>query len=483
LLLAIILNSALVVKNYRIYRIFNSVTVANQSLQTRHLLVYVIATVLISLVPVIIQEIINPSMPDLVYIQSIQWVTCSPTNGSKIPWYLGSAVIPTLVVLFGVFLAFSTRNVVFLWNEARQIAWVLYNTLFLLVVTIIVQTFSRDLYMATYYITIVVTYFGATFALFVLFLPKIIAIWVSMREERLENSTGDDSKPGNMVTNLRLSAGGGFGGQYPNTSLLGSRVGGLGHGNHISTTFYSSGSSSTGREMSIVRDSPQNNEVAPAKYTWSPAPEYPLSPPPHVPLPGAVQNTGSDVTSASSMSDLEEIRTNPEIVSSASIPPARPPFQRDASLPSVKEPSLSDNGNPLSTWMSAQLPQKGDLGKLILSPIGGAFHKKSIDSSVSGGNENLEKPQSHHSSGREQGETIREGASGFPVIEPNDTLEPRTEELFGAILSKFSQAGPSKVVKIRCEARRGCSFPEGQILTSLLRLFSYVLCISWSRTV
>lgn len=36
---------------------------------------------------------------------------------------LVTTVIPIFLVIFGAFLAFKTRNVMFLWNEAREISF------------------------------------------------------------------------------------------------------------------------------------------------------------------------------------------------------------------------------------------------------------------------------------------------------------------------------------------------------------------------
>lgn len=398
---------------------------ANQSLQTRYLLIYVIAVVVASIVPIIIQEIVNPFRPDTVNIRHIQWATCAPVMGSRIPWYIGASVIPTLVVLFGVFLAFNTRNVAFLWNEARQIAWVLYNTFFLLVVLIIVQTFGDELYMAAYYIMIVVTYFAATFALLVLFLPKIVAIWVSVREERLKNSIGDDWK--SPLRRENFSSGPGDAVMAPNGSGPGGHVSNLGPG----TTLYSSGSSSIEPKMSIVEDNPQ----------WSPTPEHPLSPPARVALPGATVNTGSNMVTISSTSFLEKIQTNPDMVLSASTPPTNPQFQR------VISPSHSENGNPLSAWMTARLPSKDHLDNPFLSPFGGILRKNS----VSRGKERMEQLQPHLSNQQEQEMTTHDGGSKPLNIQPNGAPESCTDAQHAAILSKSSLAGASKVVRTPCK--------------------------------
>jgi len=62
--------------------------------------------------------------PNMINIRAFQWVGCRGIHTQV--WYVISAsIIPALLIIFGVFLAIKTRNVVFLWNEARQISLVL----------------------------------------------------------------------------------------------------------------------------------------------------------------------------------------------------------------------------------------------------------------------------------------------------------------------------------------------------------------------
>ncbi|KAG0091951.1 hypothetical protein BGZ92_011214, partial [Podila epicladia] len=173
--------SSLTIKNYRIYRIFNSVTVANQSFQTRKLLWYLAAIVLLAVLPIIIEVVVDPPKPTVINIRTYQWVRCRGVH-LTIWWQITAAIFPTLLILFGVFLAFKTRNVVFLWNEARQISLVLYNVLFFTIIIAIAQAFPPEIYIATFYITIIGTYFIAMLALIVLFLPKFWRVFKSRRK-------------------------------------------------------------------------------------------------------------------------------------------------------------------------------------------------------------------------------------------------------------------------------------------------------------
>ncbi|KAF9156133.1 hypothetical protein DFQ26_009458 [Actinomortierella ambigua] len=117
------LELSLTVKNYRIYRIFNSVGFSNEVFQTRLLMRYVFMILALCVIPAILQAIMDKPMPTTINIRQYQWVQCQ--SEWRVTWFIGGAILPVVLVLFGVYLAFRTRNVVFLWNEARQISLVL----------------------------------------------------------------------------------------------------------------------------------------------------------------------------------------------------------------------------------------------------------------------------------------------------------------------------------------------------------------------
>ncbi|KAF9301104.1 hypothetical protein BGZ74_007085, partial [Mortierella antarctica] len=196
---------SLTIKNYRVYRIFNSVTAANQSsFQTRKLIWYLVAFVLLAVLPIIVQVIVDPPVPTVINIRSYQWMRCRGHHPAF--WrQITTAIFPILLILFGVFLAFKTRNVVFLWNEARQISLVLYNVLFFTIIIAIAQAFPPEIYVATFYITIMGTYFIAMLALGVLFVPKFWHIYKS-HHKYYTNQTQD------QVGTMGGGCGGGGGG-------------------------------------------------------------------------------------------------------------------------------------------------------------------------------------------------------------------------------------------------------------------------------
>lgn len=417
-------------------------------------------------------------------IRNIQWVTCLPDEGSRLSWYLASAVIPILVVMFGVFLAFSTRNVVFLWNEARQIAWVLYNIFFFLVIIIIVQTFPPDLYVATYYITVVVSYTSASFALAVLFFPKIIAILTEGREaHHLKSPLGGGNDwhparggvsggagglshqrygPGSVTTDLGPSSGGGFGGQYPNSSLMGSRSG----SHHLSnnsdnnaSTVSPTGNASNTPQQSIGRSNSQPLQTILTGHPWSrtiESQQMSSSPAPQLP-------TGPEIVAASVVGSqmatnlLDRGPTTTEILASASMA-KKPGFRRMLSLPSHMDAAdMLTSENPLNKWMSARLSQMGGMTGPIFSRAGDG----SVSDVSTSGDDVMKEgeeasmaalPPSRHLSVQEQEEFIREGGRGYSISSLNAALEPGGTDAdhLEAKRSKISQAGASKAVKVFC---------------------------------
>ncbi|KAF9958840.1 hypothetical protein BGZ72_010822 [Mortierella alpina] len=190
-----LLAGSLTIKNYRIYRIFNSVNVANQAFQTRLLLRFVALAVLLSLIPIIIEIVLDIPHPHTINIHADQWIRCRGQRNENW-WVLASAIVPLLLILFGVYLAFKTRNVVYLWNEARQISLVLYNIFFFALLIVISLFFPDDLYMASFYIEIWGTFFTNLLALSVLFYPKFWKIWKGYQRSRYQNPLDGHWQPG-----------------------------------------------------------------------------------------------------------------------------------------------------------------------------------------------------------------------------------------------------------------------------------------------
>ncbi|KAF9187542.1 hypothetical protein BGZ50_001889 [Haplosporangium sp. Z 11] len=180
-----ILLISLTIKNYRIYRIFNSITIANDKFQTRRLLRFVALAVLLSALPMLIKISFDPTESQVLNVGALQWVRCD-TRSSYLWWALAASAVPIFLLLFGVFLAFKTRNVIFLWNEARQIALVLYNIFTFAILYIIAYLLPTNLFSASVYMIMAGGYFANTISLAVLFVPKFWRIQKSRKQSHQE---------------------------------------------------------------------------------------------------------------------------------------------------------------------------------------------------------------------------------------------------------------------------------------------------------
>ncbi|KAF9977381.1 hypothetical protein BGZ73_006128 [Actinomortierella ambigua] len=165
--------SALATKNYRIYRIFNSASRINHAVSNRYLLQVISIPVVLCLLPNLIHSILDyseasrPKNGEMSY-----WVYCSSKN-AELGWIIAMCIVPLLVIIFAVYLAFKTRNVARLWNEARAIASTIYIIALFAIVIIIVQNFPKYLYQVTYYVTLVSVFAVELLEYLILFGPKL----------------------------------------------------------------------------------------------------------------------------------------------------------------------------------------------------------------------------------------------------------------------------------------------------------------------
>ncbi|KAF9438605.1 hypothetical protein BGZ76_006504 [Entomortierella beljakovae] len=150
------------------------------------------------------------------------WVVCSSHSPGWI-WSLTIGIIPALTILFGLYLAFVTRNVTRLWNEARSIALTIYVMTFFIIIIVIVQCFPLSLYEFTYYVTLVCVFAGCFLTYAILFFPKLHNLWLQKRGLHVAAGREDDVMSGAMGQEIRrhseksfggydFSSGGGLGG-------------------------------------------------------------------------------------------------------------------------------------------------------------------------------------------------------------------------------------------------------------------------------
>ncbi|KAF9283651.1 hypothetical protein BGZ68_005235, partial [Mortierella alpina] len=184
--------SALVVKNYRIYRIFNSVTVINHAVSNNYLLRVVAIPVTITLIPCIVQILVRNLEPKLVRTENQEfWVMCSSKGGEGL-WIGVIGATPILLNVFGIYLAFKTRNVTRLWNEARSIAITIYMVSLFIIVVIIVHTFPKNLYHVTYHVTMVAIFLVTFLEFAILFYPKLKNLWLQKKGLHVAAGREDD---------------------------------------------------------------------------------------------------------------------------------------------------------------------------------------------------------------------------------------------------------------------------------------------------
>ncbi|KAF9207361.1 hypothetical protein BGZ49_000607 [Haplosporangium sp. Z 27] len=170
--------SALVVKNYRIYRIFNSVSIINHTVSNIYLLRVVAVPVIITTIPCLIHLFVDYPRPTLVRTNNDEyWVICN-SDSSQVIWTVIILIVPALTILFGLYLAFMTRNVTRLWNEARSIAITIYMMSFFIIIIIIVQIFPDSLYQVTYHVTVACVFSGCLLEYIILFIPKLRNLWL-----------------------------------------------------------------------------------------------------------------------------------------------------------------------------------------------------------------------------------------------------------------------------------------------------------------
>lgn len=125
--------SAIVVKNYRVYRIFSNVY-SNKIVMTDTVLLKhagVLFAVTMS-APLIYLAVARPRVVYISIDASSTALICLPTNGDNISGSIQMVMaIPTVSLLgFACFLAYKTRGVSANWNEAKAISYVVYNVCF-----------------------------------------------------------------------------------------------------------------------------------------------------------------------------------------------------------------------------------------------------------------------------------------------------------------------------------------------------------------
>ncbi|KAF8926786.1 hypothetical protein BGZ52_005175 [Haplosporangium bisporale] len=137
-------DGSLTIKNNRIYRIFNSVTMANQAFQTHLLLRFLLLAVVLATAPMVAEVVIDQPAPTMINIRSCQWAQCRGLRTQV--WWIVTVVLPS------------------------------------------------EFYIATFYISTIGIYFTVSLALIVLFALKIYSLWKASHGD-----DDDDDDDGSFV--------------------------------------------------------------------------------------------------------------------------------------------------------------------------------------------------------------------------------------------------------------------------------------------
>ncbi|KAK5583441.1 hypothetical protein RB653_005035 [Dictyostelium firmibasis] len=169
----VIVFGTLFTKTWRTWRLFSNarkfkiIRISNQ-----YIITLVGAFVLLESIFMILWTAIDRQLPLAVPIFKAGEAQLQCTSDSEAWWYV-FVFYKVFYILFGVFLAFKTRNVVDSLNESKPITLALYNLTFVMVVAIALGFILRDNPIAIIVIQTIAILLGFTVTVSVLFLPKV----------------------------------------------------------------------------------------------------------------------------------------------------------------------------------------------------------------------------------------------------------------------------------------------------------------------
>ncbi|KAF9338327.1 hypothetical protein BG006_005309 [Podila minutissima] len=184
-----ILLGSLVVKNLRIYRIFNNVFQSKYAISDRKLFRQLVVIVFIfTLSPIMYAMVVKPRVwyismgPTKAAYACVRTNTHIPNVGK--PTYGAISLLPILLLLaVAGFLAYQTQNVSSRWNESRQIIYTIYTMLLTFTIFLPTMFLANDQFRVTLVTQNIVVLFALTMSLLILFVPKLVLM------RRLEHET------------------------------------------------------------------------------------------------------------------------------------------------------------------------------------------------------------------------------------------------------------------------------------------------------
>ena len=130
-----IILSTMIVRSYRLYRIFGGARLQSQRLSDFNLFLIVIAMVFVNVVVLLIWTVADPLKPTINY-QYLQ-MQCSSEYANVFSVIL--ACYNALLLLVAGFLANSTRKIISEYTESTQLAWCVYNVTLWTLISIPIQ--------------------------------------------------------------------------------------------------------------------------------------------------------------------------------------------------------------------------------------------------------------------------------------------------------------------------------------------------------
>ncbi|KAF9973090.1 hypothetical protein BGZ73_003709 [Actinomortierella ambigua] len=192
-----LLLGSLIVKNLRIYRIFSNVFYNKYAIRNSLLARQMAVIVTICMLPPILYVIVASPEPTYASISSNKTaILCLPGNndmGEEVQTiFMVFMLLPNFVLLMiAGFLAYSTQNVAANWNEAKAMAYTIYNIVFSSLICIPTMFFPDDLYRASVLIQDTMILFASTVSLFVLYGPRLMLMRRrALRARKQSGSTG-----------------------------------------------------------------------------------------------------------------------------------------------------------------------------------------------------------------------------------------------------------------------------------------------------
>lgn len=210
----ILMFGALLVKTWRISRIFNDADLTIVKISNKELLLVVGVAVGIEAALLVIWTAAGRSVAVRKSVDAnrprLDYMTCTTSTIGFVILII-AAVYKALIIAAGVWLSFRTWKVKYsIYNESRWVAFSMYNLFFFLILAIIVQLVLNANYnrKAQFVVRSLMILLGALIPIVVLFLPKFL------RASRLgaENTASTEKKTASAALNSSNGEGGNSGG-------------------------------------------------------------------------------------------------------------------------------------------------------------------------------------------------------------------------------------------------------------------------------